>query len=146
MRHNGRGIALPRLVLAWAITRIRRLVNGGRTESVSGGARIVARRFDSVTVARTPKLSHPIYRIESTVLLAVYELPKILNIEKTEEKDYRQQAIDGFKLKTDLEFWRKMESQEMRLRCGEMSAQEIRTVRSVLGIILSANAPEQARS
>lgn len=39
----------------------------------------------------------------------------------------------------DLEFWREMPAQEMRLRCGEMSAQEIRTVRAVLSIILSAN-------
>ena len=69
-----------------------------------------------------------------------------LSTEKTAwcdcEYQFKKQAIAGFKLKTDLEFWREMPPQEMRLRCGEMSAQEIRTVRAVLGIILSANAQE----
>ena len=53
--------------------------------------------------------------------------------------DYKKQAIAGFKLRTDLEFWQQMDAQEMRLRCGEMSAQEMRTVRAVLSRILSAN-------
>lgn len=64
---------------------------------------------------------------------------KLAVLEKTDGRDYKQQSIEGFKLKTDLEFWRDMPSQEMRLRCGEMSAQEILTVRAVLGKILSAN-------
>lgn len=59
--------------------------------------------------------------------------------------DYKKQAIAGFKLRTDLEFWRQMPAQEMRLRCGEMSTQEMRTVRAVLSIILTANADVEAR-
>ena len=70
--------------------------------------------------------------------------PTICEEEWTEISDILNDAVmplilENNKLKTDLEFWRKMSSQEMRLRCGEMSAQEIRTVRAVLGIILSAN-------
>lgn len=36
------------------------------------------------------------------------------------------------------EAWRDMSADEMRLRCGEMTAQEVRTVKSVLSSILSA--------
>lgn len=54
--------------------------------------------------------------------------------------DYKKQAVAGYKLRTDLEFWQQMDAQEMRLRCGEMSAQEMRTVRAVLSIIIAANA------
>ena len=38
-----------------------------------------------------------------------------------------------------VECWRKMSGSEMRLHCGEMSAQEVRTVKAVLGSILSAS-------
>lgn len=38
-----------------------------------------------------------------------------------------------------VEAWRDMPADEMRLRCGEMTAQEIRTVRAVLNQILPAN-------
>jgi len=41
-----------------------------------------------------------------------------------------------------VEAWRDMPADEMRLRCGEMTAQEIRTVRAVLNQILPANAEE----
>ena len=40
--------------------------------------------------------------------------------------------------------WRDMPAAEMRLRCGEMTAQEIRTVRSVLNQIIPANADVDA--
>lgn len=71
--------------------------------------------------------------------------PTICEEEWTEISDILNDAVmplilENKRLKTDLEFWRKMSSQEMRLRCGEMSAQEIRTVRAVLDTILSANA------
>ena len=60
--------------------------------------------------------------------------------ELTKQRDeYKKQSVAGYKLRTDLEFWREMPAQEMRLRCGEMSTQEMRTVRAVLSIILSAN-------
>jgi hypothetical protein len=36
--------------------------------------------------------------------------------------------------------WRDMPAAEMRLRCGELTAQEIRTVRAVLNQIIPANA------
>ena len=36
------------------------------------------------------------------------------------------------------EAWRDMSADEMRLRCGEMTAQEVRTVKAVLNAILSA--------
>lgn len=36
------------------------------------------------------------------------------------------------------EAWRDMSADEMRLRCGELSPQEIRTVKAVLNAILSA--------
>lgn len=52
--------------------------------------------------------------------------------------DYKKQATSAYRLKTNLEFWRQMPAQEMRLRCGEISAQEMRTVRAVLDTILSA--------
>jgi hypothetical protein len=35
--------------------------------------------------------------------------------------------------------WRDMPASEMRLRCGEMTAQEIRTVRAVLNQIMPRN-------
>lgn len=61
-------------------------------------------------------------------------------VELTKQRDkYKKQSIAGYKLLTDLEFWRDMPAQEMRLRCGEISPQEMRTVRAVLSIILSAN-------
>jgi hypothetical protein len=40
--------------------------------------------------------------------------------------------------------WRDMPAAEMRLRCGELKAQEIRTVRAVLNAIL-ANAKDEPR-
>lgn len=68
-------------------------------------------------------------------------------VELTKQRDmYKKQSIAGYKLLTDLEFWRDMPAQEMRLRCGEISTQEMRTVRAVLSIILSSNASVEARS
>ena len=46
------------------------------------------------------------------------------------------------KLEKLVEAWRDMPADEMRLRCGEMTAQEIRTVRAVLNQILPANDQE----
>lgn len=67
-------------------------------------------------------------------------------VELTKQRDmYKKQAIAGYKLLTDLEFWRDMPAQEMRLRCGEMSTQEMRTVRAVLSIILSTNGESESR-
>jgi hypothetical protein len=43
------------------------------------------------------------------------------------------------KLEKIVKVWRDMPAQEMRLRCGEMKAQEIRTVRAVLEAILAMN-------
>ena len=40
--------------------------------------------------------------------------------------------------------WRDMPAAEMRLRCGELTAQEIRTVRAVLKQILQPNKPDSA--
>jgi hypothetical protein len=34
---------------------------------------------------------------------------------KNERDDYKKQAVAGYKLRTDLEFWRQMDAQEMRL-------------------------------
>ena len=39
-------------------------------------------------------------------------------------------------LEETVKFWRDMSDSEMRLRCGELTAQEIRTVRAVLNNIL----------
>jgi murein L,D-transpeptidase YcbB/YkuD len=67
-------------------------------------------------------------------------------VELTKQRDmYKKQSIAGYKLLTDLEFWRDMPAQEMRLRCGEMSTQEMRTVRAVLSIILSTNGESESR-
>lgn len=68
-------------------------------------------------------------------------------IELTQQRDeYKKLAIAGFKLRTDMEFWlAQMPDQEMRLRCGEISTQEIRTVRAVLSILLSTLTPIQPR-
>jgi len=43
------------------------------------------------------------------------------------------------KIQKLVEAWRDMPADEMRLRCGEMTAQEVRTVRAVLNQILPAN-------
>lgn len=43
------------------------------------------------------------------------------------------------KIEKLVEAWRDMPTDEMRLRCGEMTAQEVRTVRAVLNQILPAN-------
>jgi hypothetical protein len=42
---------------------------------------------------------------------------------------------DAILVEKRLEHWRAMSDQELRLRCGEMTAQEIRTVRAVLNAI-----------
>ena len=42
------------------------------------------------------------------------------------------------RLQKVVEAWRDMGADEMRLRCGEMTAQEVRTVKAVLNAILSA--------
>lgn len=52
---------------------------------------------------------------------------------------YKTLSIEGYKLRTELEFWKDMSNQEMRLRCGELSCQEIRSIRAVLSLILSQN-------
>jgi len=43
------------------------------------------------------------------------------------------------KIQKLVEAWRDMPADEMRLHCGEMTAQEVRTVRAVLNQILPAN-------
>jgi hypothetical protein len=40
------------------------------------------------------------------------------------------------KMEKLIKYWYKMPAQEMRLLCGELTAQEIRTVRAVLAVIL----------
>jgi predicted transposase YbfD/YdcC len=41
------------------------------------------------------------------------------------------------KMQKNVERWYKMKPDEMRLRCGEMTAQEIRTVKAILKNILN---------
>jgi hypothetical protein len=48
------------------------------------------------------------------------------------------------KLEKIVKVWRDMPDQEMRLRCGKMTAQEIRTVRAVLDAILAMNVRKAA--
>jgi hypothetical protein len=40
--------------------------------------------------------------------------------------------------------WRDQSDEELRLRCGELTAQEIRTIRAVLHAILPPNTQAQA--
>lgn len=49
------------------------------------------------------------------------------------------------KIEKLVEAWRDMPADQMRLRCGEMTAQEIRTVRAVLNQILTANVQGDSR-
>jgi len=53
-------------------------------------------------------------------------------------------TMECVKVANRVEEWLDMPADEMRLRCGEMTAQEIRTVRAVLNSILLPNAQEQA--
>lgn len=46
------------------------------------------------------------------------------------------------RLRVTLEMWRDMSSAQMRLQCGELTAQEIRTVRAVLDSIIAEAAKE----
>lgn len=57
-----------------------------------------------------------------------------------DERDkFKEEAIKGFKLETDVRWWQQMRPEEMRLRCGELSAQDIRNIKAVLNMILPAN-------
>jgi len=50
---------------------------------------------------------------------------------------HRRPASDQKRLRYRVTKWRDMPDDEMRLRAGEMTAQEIRSVRAVLNAILS---------
>lgn len=59
-----------------------------------------------------------------------------INQVRRESQD-RNRQIKELSMKVDLvKMWRDMPAAEMRLRCGEMTAQEIKTVRAVLNQII----------
>lgn len=62
-----------------------------------------------------------------------------LDLAQTEIEYFKNLAVSGYKLKTDLQFWHDMTGKEIRIRCGYMSSQEISAVKAVLSKILLTN-------
>ena len=56
-----------------------------------------------------------------------------------DRNEWKAKAKAGYVLATDIRHWQKMLAEEMRLRCGELSAQEIRNIKAVLLLILPEN-------
>jgi hypothetical protein len=54
-------------------------------------------------------------------------------------EDLERERNDALKTQERVKNWKLMTAQELRLTCGEITAQEIRTIRAVLDQILSKN-------